>query len=137
MIFVGGGCRFESPSESIQMETVKKYTVNPDLAKERESCIFQTSELTHWWNEGEDKVREKRKIGNIIVIIIVWSKSNPTYLLSESYFFEDPLLSPRTPLHYLSPKEQYEETIRRIALTVNKLEQWKSEGNGPLDLGDP
>lgn len=119
------------------MEIVKKNTVNRDLAKERERCTFQTSELTHWWDEGEDKVKEKRKIGNIIVIISRCSKSNTTHSISESYFFEDPLMSPKTPLHYLSPKEQYEETIRMISLTVNKLKQWKAEGNGPLELGEP
>lgn len=37
--------------------------VNPDLLKERKKCTFNVEELTTWWCNGQQKLKEKRERG--------------------------------------------------------------------------
>lgn len=38
--------------------------INPDIARERQKCTFQTAELTHLLDDGKDKTEERRSRGN-------------------------------------------------------------------------
>lgn len=55
---------------------------------------------------------------------------------TEKYCIENPELKSAIPLHYLSHKEQYEETIRRIAVTTKRIDQWNAEGKDPIKYND-
>lgn len=37
--------------------------VNPDLLNERKKCTFNVEELASWWNNGPQKLKEKRERG--------------------------------------------------------------------------
>lgn len=37
---------------------------NPDIERERKKCTFSTKELTIFLDKGEDKVQERKALGN-------------------------------------------------------------------------
>lgn len=40
--------------------------VNPDLQEERDKVSFKVEEFTNWFHGGEEKVEEKRFLGEMI-----------------------------------------------------------------------
>lgn len=55
------------------------------------------------------------------------------FMLSESFFLDDPELHDEIPLSYLSHKELYEETIRKAIIVFRKIRQMQSEGKDGVD----
>ncbi|KAF2885800.1 hypothetical protein ILUMI_20383 [Ignelater luminosus] len=91
----------------------KKNTVNADLLKERQTCTFNTSELTYLLDGGEEKTNERKK--------------------RESFFLDDPMLKYTVPLEYLSHKEKYEEAIKKTCVIFRKVQQLQREGKAGMD----
>ncbi|CAG9759255.1 unnamed protein product [Ceutorhynchus assimilis] len=87
--------------------------INPDLAKERKKCSFNTSELTHLLDGGPRKTQERKE--------------------RERFFLEDPELRSKVPLEYLSHKEKYEEAVRKACLLFKKVQQLQNEGKGGME----
>lgn len=46
------------------METHNDIKINPKLIKEREKCTFNTLELTHLLDGGEEMTKERKTRGN-------------------------------------------------------------------------
>ncbi|XP_060516308.1 probable peroxisomal acyl-coenzyme A oxidase 1 [Cylas formicarius] len=87
--------------------------INPDLIKERKTCTFNTLELTHLLDGGQNKTEER------------WAR--------QKFFLEDPELKSKVPLEYLSHKEKYEEAVRKACLIFKKVQQLQNEGKGGMD----
>lgn len=87
--------------------------INPDLQKERKKCTFNTLELTHLLDGGEQKTQERKE--------------------REQYFLDDPDLRSKVPSEYLSHKEKYEEAVRKACLVFRKVQTLQNEGKGGMD----
>uniref|UniRef100_A0A1L8DYW9 Acyl-coenzyme A oxidase n=2 Tax=Nyssomyia neivai TaxID=330878 RepID=A0A1L8DYW9_9DIPT len=85
------------------------WKVNGDLAKERNSAGFNSGEFSAWWYGGWDKVGEKRR--------------------NEEFFFKNPELQPKVPLHYLSHKEIYEEMVRQGTVQLSQIKEFQEPGD--------
>lgn len=46
------------------MENKNNQKINPDLQEERDKVSFDVSEFSKWYHGGEDKLEEKRFLGN-------------------------------------------------------------------------
>ncbi|ETN61709.1 acyl-CoA oxidase [Anopheles darlingi] len=86
-------------------------SVNKDLQAERAKCSFDKNEFTLWWVGGSDKLKEKNDL--------------------EKFLENDPDFHNTTPLHFLSHKELYEETIRQSTAIFRKVRKFHEDrGNG-------
>nr|XP_018909347.1 PREDICTED: probable peroxisomal acyl-coenzyme A oxidase 1 [Bemisia tabaci] len=79
-------------------------TINKDLLRERQSCTFNVLELTHLWDGGPEKTKERKEL--------------------EKFFLDDPELQEKIPSEYLSHKEKYQEALRRSCLLFKKIKEW-------------
>lgn len=52
----------------------------------------------------------------------------------DAEFHDDPYLNHPVPLEYLSHKERYEEAIRVICLTAQKIRRLQTQGEGQIDF---
>ncbi|XP_065085923.1 probable peroxisomal acyl-coenzyme A oxidase 1 [Ochlerotatus camptorhynchus] len=87
--------------------------VNQDLQNERKKCSFKNEDFTLWWQGGEAKLKEKR--------------SREKFFLSEPEFFD------KVPLHFLSHKEVYEESVRKATVIFRKVKQMQAQGKDGVD----
>lgn len=87
--------------------------INPDLIRERNKCNFNTLELTHLLDGGEEKTEDRKH--------------------RENFFLDDPELQSKVPLEYLSHKEKYEEALRKTCILFKKVQQLQEEGQGGMD----
>lgn len=55
------------------------------------------------------------------------------FSIPEKYFLEDPELADKVPLSYLSHKEKYEETVRKISVVVRKSRELKAKTGDGVD----
>uniref|UniRef100_A0A182JXZ0 Acyl-coenzyme A oxidase N-terminal domain-containing protein n=1 Tax=Anopheles christyi TaxID=43041 RepID=A0A182JXZ0_9DIPT len=86
-------------------------TVNKDLQAERDKGSFDRNELTLWWVGGKEKLKEKQDL--------------------ETFLANDPDFHNETPIHFLSHKELYEETIRQATAIFRKVRKFHEDrGNG-------
>lgn len=88
---------------AVHAQEISKKT-NPDLVKERKKCTFNTLELIHLLDGGEDKTKERQQ--------------------REALFLKDPELHSEVPLEYLSHKERYEESVRITCKIFQKLQEY-------------
>ncbi|XP_052860428.1 probable peroxisomal acyl-coenzyme A oxidase 1 isoform X1 [Anopheles cruzii] len=88
-------------------------TVNKDLQAERDKCTFNNEEFTLWWVGGETKLKEKR--------------------FREDFFLSDPELQEKVPLHFLSHKELYEESVRKATVAFKKVRRLQEMGQDGVD----
>lgn len=59
---------------------------------------------------------------------------NQSITHTESYILNDPELQDKVPTSYLSHKEVYENSIRKVAILLRKLKTFQDEGMGGLEL---
>ncbi|RZF45952.1 hypothetical protein LSTR_LSTR008329 [Laodelphax striatellus] len=84
--------------------------VNEDLDKERKKCTFNTTELTHLIEGGEEKTKERREL--------------------EDFFLSDPELNDIGAAgEYTSHVEKYQEAIRKSCILFKKIQDWQSYKN--------
>ncbi|KAJ6641355.1 putative peroxisomal acyl-coenzyme A oxidase 1 [Pseudolycoriella hygida] len=91
-----------------------KIKMNADIKEERAKVSFNIDEFTNWYHGGFENVKKKR--------------------FMESYFLNDPELQDKIPLRYLSQKEFYEETIRKMCVVLKKLKKLQDEGAAGPEL---
>ncbi|XP_055529883.1 probable peroxisomal acyl-coenzyme A oxidase 1 [Wyeomyia smithii] len=87
--------------------------VNKDLQIERNKCSFNNEEFTLWWIGGETKLKEKH--------------------FREKFFLSEPEFFDKTPLHFASHKEIYEESIRKSTLIFRKVKKLQEQGKDGVD----
>uniref|UniRef100_A0AAG5DQ63 Acyl-coenzyme A oxidase n=1 Tax=Anopheles atroparvus TaxID=41427 RepID=A0AAG5DQ63_ANOAO len=86
-------------------------SINKDLQAERDKCSFDKKEFTLWWVGGKEKLKEKEDL--------------------EQFFANDPEFHNDPPIHFLSHKELYEETIRQSTAIFRKVRKFHEDrGNG-------
>ncbi|EDS37109.1 acyl-CoA oxidase [Culex quinquefasciatus] len=84
--------------------------VNKDLLDERSKCTFDREEFSVWWVGGKDRLDEKRN--------------------REHFCMNQPEFGDKIPLHYLSHKELYEETIRKATTIFAKSKEMVQKKHG-------
>lgn len=47
-----------------EMDNKKNQKINPDLQEERNKVSFDVTEFSKWYHGGEEKLEEKRFLGN-------------------------------------------------------------------------
>ncbi|VVC95919.1 unnamed protein product [Leptidea sinapis] len=77
--------------------------INPDLQKERDSCTFNTEELTNFFDAGDKYTRKRRELENKI--------------------FSIKELKDEIPDEYLSHKEKYENALRKAVLLLKAMKK--------------
>uniref|UniRef100_A0A8D8RJH7 Acyl-coenzyme A oxidase n=2 Tax=Cacopsylla melanoneura TaxID=428564 RepID=A0A8D8RJH7_9HEMI len=86
-------------------------TVNVDLASERKKGTFNTLELTHFLDGGEEKTNERRDLEN--------------FFLSDGQFLD------KIPADYLSHKEKYEIAVEKSCMLFRKIKEYQErKGTG-------
>lgn len=87
--------------------------VNQDLQNERKKCSFKNEDFTLWWQGGEAKLKEKRS--------------------REKFFLSEPEFLDKVPLHFVSHKEVYEESVRKATVIFRKVKQMQAQGKDGVD----
>ncbi|XP_063700828.1 probable peroxisomal acyl-coenzyme A oxidase 1 [Culicoides brevitarsis] len=87
--------------------------VNPDIAKERKKCTFDVEEMACWWNNGAQKLKEKRE--------------------REQFFLNDPELNDKVPYYFKSHTEKYEESVRKAVVICRKIKELQDQGKDGVD----
>lgn len=87
--------------------------VNKDLQHERKKCTFKNEEFTLWWVGGDAKLKEKR--------------------FREEFFLGEPEFVDKVPLHFVSHKEVYEESVRKATVIFRKVKQMQEQGKDGVD----
>ena len=131
------------------MKSEELRTVNEDLLAERKKCTFNVQELTHLLDGGEEKTKDRKALGNLILFFyhqlnllrdfhsclayfLLGSKVSDIFsngLSTEEFFLSDEKLKDVVPSIYLSHKERYEEAIRKSCLLVRKIKEWEEMTN--------
>lgn len=50
-------------------------TINKDLLRERQSCTFNVLELTHLWDGGPEKTKERKELGKSVILTAISSST--------------------------------------------------------------
>ncbi|CAH0724579.1 unnamed protein product, partial [Brenthis ino] len=80
--------------------------INKDLVKERRKCTFNTEELTHVIDCGEDKTQDRRNIEKLVLSVKE--------------------LKDEVPEEYMSYKEKYENVIRKSCIMYELFHNLKN-----------
>lgn len=105
--------------------------INPDIKEERDKVEFNLEEFTNWYHGGADKVKEKRFLGNLLLLVAcILFKLN----FSENFFLNDPDLKDKVATSYLSHTDVYEDAIRKATIVLRKLKELEVQGRGGKEL---
>lgn len=63
-------------------------------------------------------------VNTLIAFVLVIIHISPP---PDKHFLEAPELEDKVPLYYLSHKEVYEESMRKLAVTVQKSREWEAK----------
>ncbi|CAG9117958.1 unnamed protein product [Plutella xylostella] len=87
--------------------------VNADLQRERDQCTFNTQELTHLIDGGEEKTQERKKREEVV--------------LNEGIHLEE------VPSEYLSHKEKYELAVKKACKLFKLIRRLQEEENTGME----
>ncbi|KAJ8736599.1 hypothetical protein PYW08_007255 [Mythimna loreyi] len=96
-------------------QTDSKMEVNPDLVRERAKCNFNTLELTHIIDGGEENTLQRKKIENIALNSGAWKDT-----VGEEH---------------MSHKEKYENSVRKSVIYGSIMKNELAELSGLEEFG--
>lgn len=95
---------------------------NPDLKKERSTCMFDKEEITNLIDGDPEKTKERRDLGiDNQMVLYSFRKLLKVKLILEEFILSDDELKDSIPIEYLSHTEKYSADLRKACLLFKKF----------------